>query len=61
MQICMSKVINYTRLQGIYKPPYSWFIVWTTVQKLNTDVTTDIGLKMVKPTIPTFYTQTGQQ
>jgi hypothetical protein len=59
MQICMSKAINYTGLQGIYKPPHSWVIVWNTVQTNNTDVATYIGLKMAKPTISTFYKQTG--
>jgi hypothetical protein len=42
MQTCMSKAIKYTGLQGIYKPPHSWVIVWTTVQTINTDVATDI-------------------
>jgi hypothetical protein len=42
MQICMNTAINYTGLRGIYKPPHSWIIVWTTVQTINIDVATDI-------------------
>ena len=36
MQTCICKAIDDTGLQGIYKLPHSWVIVWTTVQTNNT-------------------------
>jgi len=42
MQICMSKAIKRKGLQGNYKPPHSWVIVWTRMNTINTDVATDI-------------------
>ena len=41
MQIYMSKAINCNSLQGIYKPPHIWVIVWSRVNTINTDVATD--------------------